>query len=211
MTTMRTLAAVAIAAVLSTGCGSDDPDGTTDPTSTTTSTTAASAGGLADFDWSAPEPTALEGGWTIADCAGDAPVLCLTHEDGRTTKVEHLRFELPGGTLREHAARYVADLVVDRAAGCGEDYHVDADLLVDLDTADGPVLRYGFLGGTGDVPTERTVQWAGERDGGLVLVTLAGFDAGSCLAPEGDGTVADVGQLIDGLDTLISAAGLPDA
>jgi hypothetical protein len=101
--------------------------------------------------------------------------------------------------------------VTDRKAGCGDAYRVEAEPIDAYDVPGGPVRRYGFAGGAEGAPnTERTLQWAGLRDGVLVIVVLTGYDPGSCVAGEGEGTLVDQEEVLPGLQALIEASGLPN-
>jgi hypothetical protein len=195
--------------------GGSKGDSTTTSTIATTTTLPAMP---ADFNWWTPAaPVALGRGWTIGVCTKTTTStsrgkrLCLENEDGREATVEHFRFRAPAdGDLNTHAAQFVQDFIEDRKKGCGEAYRVDADPIVALDLKDGPAKRYGFIGGSAGAPdTERTVQWAGIRDGVLVILTLSGYDPGSCIPNTGQGTLNDLDQVIPGLNKLVLASGLP--
>lgn len=216
---LRTRARAAIApsvlALVLLACGGGDDDGADTTTSApTTTTTALDTTGFDQFDWRNPQPLAVGHGWTLADCEGDEPLLCLTHDDGRTARLEHRRFqgEIAQVEITAHAARFVEEFTKDRTAGCGSGYQVVPEEHEHLFLADGPALRYGFSGGAGgtaSVITERTLQWGALRDGTLVLVTLSGYNPGSCLSPEGEGLLDDLEELVPSIDALLTAAGMP--
>jgi hypothetical protein len=198
-------------------CGGGSQDAATTTTSTIATTTTLPAM-PADFDWWAPAArVALGHGWTVGACTGTTPptskgkALCLDNKDGRTAVVEHFRFAAPAdGDLSHHATQFVADFLADRKAGCGAGYQVEAEPTIALDLRDGQAKRYGFMGGYEGAPkTERTVQWAGVRGPALVIVTISGYDPGSCIPNTGQGTLDDLGQIVPGLDALVVAAGLP--
>ena len=203
-------------AVLLAACGGGDDDEAADRSTTTeepTTTTTVDTTGFDAFDWLAPQPIAIGNDWTIADCEGDGPLLCLTHEDGRYAKVEYLRFVSPAGTdVDAHAQRFFEDFTTDRRQGCGEGYQMVQEPVLHLESKDGPVVRYGFSGGFGGSAgsiTERTIQWAGARGDGLVLVTLSAYDPGACISPEGEGTLDSLEEVLPGLSALVEKAGLP--
>lgn len=197
-----------LALVLTAACGDDDADAPPTTEATTTTLPAMPTG----FDWWHPVgQVALGGGWTIGACEGDDPTLCYQHPDGRNGIVELFRFAAEVGfDLNQHASRFVEDFVTDRTAGCGESYRVEAEPIDAFEVPGGPIRRYGFAGGAQGAPnTERTIQWAGLRDGVLVVVVLTGYDPGSCVAGEGEGTLDDQTEVLPGLQALIEASGLP--
>ena len=69
--------------------------------------------------------------------------------------------------------------------------------------------RYGFTGGAqGSPTTEHTVQWAGIRGDALAIITISVYDPGSCIVPDGEGTVQDLEEVQPGIDALVEASGL---
>ena len=196
--------------VLLVACGDDDEAA---PPSTTASTTTTLPAMPTDFDWwHAVGKVPLGGGWELGPCEGDDPTLCYEHEDGRHGIIELFRFSAPADfNLNAHASQFVSDFVTDRKAGCGEAYRVVAEPIEALDLPDGPARRYGFSGGAEGAPdTERTIQWAGVREGVLVIVVLTGYDPGSCVTGEGEGTLQDQEEVLPGIQALLLAAGLPN-
>jgi hypothetical protein len=217
MRTTTTMAALGVLAAVLAACGGggdDDEEADTTTTEDTTTTTALDTTGFAAFSWSSPQPLGVGLDWTMADCEGDEPKLCLTHPDGRHATVEHLRFqgEIAAVEISAHATKFVEEFTKDRTTGCGSGYQVIPEEPEHLFLADGPALRYGFSGGAGGPSgsiTERTIQWGAIREGTLVLVTISGYDPGSCLSPEGEGTRDDVEELLPGIEALITAIGMP--
>jgi len=199
-------------------CGGDDSGAaTTTEGPTTTSTLPVMP---ADFDWWQPVKVPLGHGWTLAACTEPDPDednpgqhgrLCATHQGGRQAVVKFFRFDAPpDGDLNAHAARFVQDFIADRRQGCGAEYRVTAEKIEPVDAPDGAARRYGFRGGaTGSPDTERTVQWAGIRGDALEIVSVSGYDPGSCVTPIGEGTLQDLTDLIPGVDELVRAAGMP--
>ena len=196
-------------------CGSGGGSAAT--TTSTIATTTTLPAMPADFNWWTPTPTPIGHGWTIGPCtAGEAPAskgkaLCLTSKGGHDAVVEHFRFAAPAdGNLNHHAAQFVEDFRADRQAGCGEAYILEADPILALDLRDGPAKRYGFTGAYRGAPkTERTVQWAGIRGPALVIISISGYDPGSCIPNTGQGTLQDLDEIIPGLNALVLSAGLP--
>jgi hypothetical protein len=202
-------------------CGGDE-DPTADATTTSSSTTLPAM--PADFDWWDPSPTPVGRGWVLERCTEDllpatarttvkgAPpsLLCFDHPDGRHGIVRLFRFLAPeDGDLNAHAARFVDDFIADRKQGCGEAYVVKAEPIVALDLSDGTARRYGFTGGaSGAGTTERTVQWAGIRGDALEIITISVYDPGSCIVPDGEGTLAALEEVLPGIDALVQASGL---
>jgi hypothetical protein len=201
----------------SSACGSDHKEEAEASTTSTEATTTTLPTMPADFDWWAPAPTALGHGWTLGPCTSRTPAtkgkaLCLDTKDGRKATLEHFRFrDDTNGNLNRHAASFVEDFLADRKAGCGKDYRVAADPIVSFTLPDGVAKRYGFTGGAGGSgpDTERTVQWAGTREGVLVILTISAYDPGSCVPAVDQATLADLAELLPGIDALVQAAGLP--
>lgn len=220
-TALCPLALVAVIALV--GCGGGDDDGASATTASSTSTTLPAM--PADFDWWDPSPTPIGRGWVLQRCTEDllpaavrttvagAPpsVLCFDHPDRRHGIVRLFRFLAPeDGDLNAHAARFVDEFIADRKQGCGEAYVVKAEPIVALELPDGAVRRYGFTGGaSGAGITERTVQWAGIRGAAIEIVTISVYDPGSCIVPDGEGTLAALEEVLPGIDALVTAAGLP--
>jgi hypothetical protein len=208
-------------ALLAGACGGDDSGRTVTTEATTTTLPAMPA----DFDWWDPTPTPIGSGWVLERCTDDKlpasvrttvatapnrPVLCFDHPDGRHGIVKLFRFQAPAdGDLNAHAGRFVDDFIADRTKGCGEKYQLKADPIVPMALVDGDARRYGFEGGaTGAGITEHTVQWAGIRGPALEIITVSVYDPGSCIVPDGEGTLQDLKEILPGMDALVQAAGL---
>lgn len=222
----RRTALIALALVVAlpvAACGGGDDGGQASDTAPSTTTTLPPM--PTDFDWWDPSPTPIGLGWVLERCtedllpaavrttvAGSAPsVLCFDHPDGRHGIVRLFRFLAPeDGDLNAHAARFVDDFIADRKQGCGAAYLVKAEPIVALELPDGPARRYGFTGGaTGAGTTERTVQWAGIRGEAIEIITISVYDPGSCIVPDGEGTLAALEEVLPGIDALVTASGLP--
>ena len=163
------------------------------------------------LDWATHEPVDLGGGWTITDTEGDGPFVDV-RLDGRLVGFLEYTSHLFEGTLDEHVVEFVRAIGDDRAKAPIEGYRFAPDAAAHADGADGPIVRYGFTGTLRDgSPSERTYQWAGVRDGRLVLVTAAANDPGGLFPPEGrEFTTVELESVIDRLDRLVRASGLPD-
>ena len=198
-------------------CGGGSPAAAPTTTATTDAPTTTLPVMPTNFDWWAPTATPIGHDWTIGPClAAGAPAtkgkaLCLQGKGGHQAFLEHFRFSAPGDPdLTHHATQFVSDFLKDRTTGCGQAYRVTAEPVVPLTVPDGPAVRYGFTGGAASAPdSERTVQWAGIRGSVLVIVTISGYDPGSCLPNTGQGSLDDLNGILPGLDALIHASGLP--
>ena len=184
------LAGVAAAAL--SACSSDH-QAVSASTTTTVAPTAA-------IDWTAPAPTDVGQGWSVRDCEGDAPLVCVDRDGAPAGVLEIGRFPLDSlsevvaarqqdgdrAALDTQAKVFLRDLSADRKEGCGIGYGIAPAPVAHLRAADGPVVRYGFTG-TGDdgSPSERIVQYAGIRGTTLVILTANAYDVGGCLPPEG--------------------------
>lgn len=171
-----------------------------------------------EFDWARPATVDLGGGWSVTDTEGDAPMVTVLRHGVPVGIVEHLDFPLEGravggrAALDAHVARYYEEIGADRRGSPVPGYRFEPDAAVHLDTADGHAVRYGFRGTLPDGrPSERSVHWAGVRDGRLVLVAASAHDEGGLFAREGaEFTSADLDAVADRLDRLVRASGLPD-
>jgi hypothetical protein len=180
----------------------------------TTSTVAPTAA----INWNAPAPTDVGRGWSIRDCEGDAPLVCVDRDGVPAGVLEIGRFPLNSlpdvvaaqqgsgdrAALDTQARVFLRDLSADRKEGCGLGYGIASAPVVHLRAADGPVVRYGFTG-TGDdgSPSERIVQYAGIRGTTLVILTANAYDVGGCLPPEG---TAFTSGLLAEFEPLLEAA-----
>ena len=185
---------------------------TTEPTSTTTLPVMPST-----FDWWAPTATPIGHGWTIealpagpgAGEQGPAPLPAGRRPPPGLPRA----LPLPGADRpRPHPPRRPV------RGGLPEGPHVRLRPAVPgggrtgrpETVRDGTAVRYGFTGGAASAAdSERTVQWAGVRGSALVIVTISGYDPGSCLPNTGQGSLDDLKDIIPGLDALIRASGLP--
>jgi hypothetical protein len=163
------------------------------------------------FDWVTHDPVDLGEGWTVADMPGDGPYASVLHDGSEVGFLEYGTYDFDG-TIDEHVAEYVRVIGDDRANGPIAGYRFTADAATHATAADGPIVRYGFTGTLPDgSPSERTYQWAGIRDGKVVLVTAAANDPGGLFSPEGvEFTTAQLESIVERLDRLIRASGLPD-
>jgi hypothetical protein len=176
------------------------------------------------INWSAPGSTDVGGGWAVHDCEGDGPLVCIEREDGAGGVLEIGRFPLASlaevtaartrgerAALDTQARVFLRDLEVDRKEGCGAGYRITPAPVRHLRAADGPVVRYGFIGSGNDgAPSERIVQYAGIRGETLVILTANAYDIGGCLPPEGGAfTSGLLAEFEPRLDALVKASPFP--
>ena len=192
----------------------------------TTAATSTSEAGVEPYDWRAPTRVALDDEWTLDDCEGDAPFVCV-ERNGETVgfleivefpveSFEQLREPLADGdearALEVLAESFFRDLRDDRSLGCGEGYTVEPIEPRPVTTADGPALRYGLVGTTADgAAAERVVQYAAIRGETLVLLAANAYSADGCLASEGAEFHPDVLEAFEPvLDTVVFASPMPE-
>lgn len=163
------------------------------PSSTTTITTTPPTGGSDRvIDWSDSSPVALEDGWTVRSCEGDAPILCVERDGNTVGGVEANAFPIasfdaldPGAddktNLQLFARSFLDTFEADRAAGCGADYR-----FAPIDPEPFPLggevgITYGFVGTTADdEPSELNLQYATIQDDHVVTVVAVAYDEGGC-------------------------------
>ena len=218
----RPLLVLLLAAVLS-GCADGDPVAVPSPPSPPRVSASPSAPVGPAVDLRAPTATRLSARFGLQACEGDAPLVCVTEEGVVAGQLELLAFpldslpELRGRTgralLDAHAAAYVRSFREDRAQGCPAGYRVTPLEVRHLDTADGPVVTYGFVGvGADGRPSELQVQWAGVRGDALVVLSAPAYEADGCLPPEGTALpVAALEELQPLLDAVVRASRLGPA
>lgn len=221
MTARRPLLLLPLLALLLSACGGSDPAAGPSPSASASASAAPSPTVRgAVVDWQSPRTVALSGRFGLADCAGDAPLVCVTVEGEVAGSLEVLSFplaslpDLRGRTGREllaaHASAYVSSFRQDRAQGCPPGYAVTPLEPVFLDATDGPVVRYGFAGALASgADSELQVQWAGVRGDQLVVLSAPAYEASGCLPPEGDSLgVAVLEELLPLLDAAVGASPL---
>jgi hypothetical protein len=199
-----------VVAILAGACssGGDEDDGTVSTRGTAAATTTTAAMTVPAFDWSRPRPVDLGGGWLIEDCEGDAPLFCVRRDGEIVGSLEALRFDLEGKTPQQQADAFLETFRGDRTQTCPA-HTFTAEQAIDVTTADGAAIRYGFTLSTGNDVVERVVQFAGERDGKHVVIAANAVDEGGCLAREGEFATANLIAFEPRLDALIRASGLP--
>ena len=148
------------------------------------------------IDWDHDfEPVLVDGGMVVRSCDGDAPLVCVTTDDGiHLGRVEHLSYPTTIRTLRQlrAEARSLYDAIAaDRADGCGAGYRFRRGPVVVRTVGGATGVSYSFTGfDAAGVAVERTRGYLAVRDGALHVVTAAAYDDGGCLGNEGEFSVA---------------------
>ncbi len=144
-------------------------------------------------DWVDPaQAVELDGGWTVAACEGDAPLLCVARDGAPVGVVEAAAYPLasfplldPGAgdaaNLRAIAADFVEAMRADRAAGCGTDYGFEPIEPEPFELGDAAGLAYGFTGTRADgAPSELNLQYTAIESGRIVSIVAIAYDEGGC-------------------------------
>ncbi|HEX2054805.1 MAG TPA: hypothetical protein VHJ78_13910 [Actinomycetota bacterium] len=178
-----TISAVALAAMLLSGCTSGGADAPApDPTSSPPQAT---------IDWeNRPQSTvALDGGFGVKACPGDAPFLCVERDGTVVGQIEYFSFEEPAGggedTLRNHVDEDYNTFRSDRE-GCSEGFEVET---VEPETAqvageEGLRSEYSVVNADGDT-VERYVKYWALSDGRVHLLAAEAQEEGTCSPSEG--------------------------
>lgn len=187
---------VAAFAVLSGACGTDADEPSAAPSSAPpTSTTAPGAEPIA-VSWTGTAEVALPNGWTVRDCEGDRPHVCVydgTAFLGDIELVAGYPLDPDGdkGTPRAvalaWARRMIDDFRADRARGCAA--FTFAPLEVSEATVGGrPGARGGFtLADSGGRVVEHVINHYVVVDGRMTIVNADAYAAtGGCLPPAED-------------------------
>lgn len=143
-------------------------------------------------DWSnrPSDPIALEEGFSIQGCPGDAPFLCVLHQAEVVGQIEYLDFEAPGGDPAEALRDRVADdylwFTQDRQDGCPEGYRTETvePRPAAVAGTDGMRSEYAVRDAQGEV-AERYVKYWAISDGRLHLLTAQAQTEASCAPGEG--------------------------
>lgn len=170
-------------------------------------------------------PVDLGGGWRVADCDGDAPLLCVERGEEVVGTLELNHFPLSDelaaaegeaelrAALRDFAASRHGDIAEDRRNGCGDDYLVEADPVAEVSMAGQPGVRYGFRGTDGGVTTEHVVSYATVAADQLWIVVADGAAADGCMGDD-ELTLFDpevLRDLLPLLDRVVAGTPLPAA
>jgi hypothetical protein len=169
-----------------------------------------------------PFSVALANGWTLRDCLGERPTMCLwdgetfvgdveladgypldPHEDGLTD----------AEILAGRAESFLEHFREDRGAGC-EGFAFEADEVTDATVAGQPAVRAAFTLRSADgTPVERVVNHFLRHGDGIALVTTDAYAAeGGCLPPsdvDASFLPEDLLRFEGDLDRIVAATPLP--
>ena len=150
------------------------------------------------IDWDREfEPILIDNGLVVKSCEGDAPLVCVTTDDGIDLgRVEHLSYPTAIRTVKDlkiEVRRFLASIQEDREQGCGAGYAFRRGAIPVRTVAHGQGVRFSFTGtsAAGRV-VERTVGYMAISNGHLHVLNAAAYDQGGCLANEGEFSVADL-------------------
>ncbi len=233
--TRSLLPALVLVTALAVGCtgpqAAPAPTPTPTPTSTETPTAEPTDAPVvqpivASYAPGAPA-TALPDGWTIADCEGDAPLLCVGREgfDGVVGVLMFESFPLDRGlaaadgreavleALRANAQLRMESLVEDRAIGCGPTYDGSVEPMADLLVDGRPGVRSGFRAVQDGEVVEHVVTYATVSAGQMWLLVAESARDGSCLDDaEMDLFAPDqLASFVPVLDRVVAGTPLPAA
>lgn len=221
-----TAMALCVIALITTACDTDaEPSDTIAPTtsSPTDSTTTSTPDG-SQIDWSDPTKSVeLGDGFTIAACAGEAPLLCVERNGEPVGIVEAQRFSTDSLTFFDPAADdsvnlaaladdFISVFRADRAEGCGDDYRLNPVAVGPAVVAGEEGIVFGFEGrlASGD-SSELNLHYATIVDGNVVSLAANAYDDGGCPGPDGLGEF-DSATLVDfrpHLEALLRTIPLP--
>lgn len=169
--------------------------------------------------WEQVGEVALDDRWTLTDCEGDAPLLCVDDREGFAGAIEYLTY--PQGDppaagdeiawLSDALGQFMADLQADRTAGCGPDYVVSHTDPATTTLEGRPAIAYTFTGIDGEGAVHE-LGFAVSSIDGHVRQLIAGnaYDAEGCLAGDTDTwTVEQMESFSAHLLTLATGSQLP--
>lgn len=229
---MRIIPTLLALAVTLAACGDDTAveTTTTQPTTTTTvpdttttpPTTIPTEPVVIDWD-DRDMSVALDGGWTVTHCEGDAPLLCVSRDGDFVGVLERFIADPFSYTtydpaaddetnLRAIAADFIAVFEQDRASGCGADYGFEPIEPTTFDFGGNSGLAYGFQGVTASgMPSEYNLQYTTLSNGRLIFLVAAAYDEGGC--PGKDELIsfdsATLQEFQPHLETLLASSPLP--
>lgn len=196
-------------------------DTTTTTTTVTTTTTTTAVGDVPPVDWSdAATVVELGGGWTVARCQGDAPLLCFERDGevaGLVEAISHPVDEVgesldPSESLQVLADGFVESMAADRAVGCGPDYVVEPLPVEDVSVGGLPGLRFGYSGLLADGTLSELVVHHATIDGDRVVVLAApAYAADGCPGRDELPSFhpADLASLVPELGAVLAVSPLP--
>ncbi len=177
------------------------PTTTTSPPDATTTTTPdepspGDAGAV--LDWvDSEQQIALDGGWVVSACVGDAPLICIERNGETVGALEAAAYAVDSLSYWDAAAHAQANLEAlaaayyqvfdeDRAAGCGVDYGYEPFATQPFVLGGLPGLHYGFAGTMPDgSSSELHLQYATVVGDRVIAVVASAYDEGGCPGPDG--------------------------
>lgn len=237
--TVRRLLPAAVVAVALAGCtdgSSASPEPSASPTGTPAgvptpspveepTTPPTSPAEAVRVDWNDPAlDVPLAGGWSLRDCIGDAPMLCVNDGDELLGLIEAMRSPLgdelaailraegPHAALRRYVDDYHETFTTDRAAGCAEGYGYEQLHTETVVLAGSPALRYGFAGIAADgTEAERNISYVAIVGDQLEIVTVLSNTTASCVYSDTmiELDPSELRQLEPELDALMAGSILP--
>ena len=166
------------------------------------------------IDWDRDfEPVLIDAGMVVRSCDGDAPLVCVTTDDGiHLGRVEHLSYPTSIRTVRElraEARKLYDAIAADRAEGCGPRYRFHRGPVVVRTVGGAKGVSYSFTGfNAAGVAVERTRGYLAVSDGELHVVTAAAYDDGGCLGNEGEFSVANLRAFEPSFQSLVATTPL---
>jgi hypothetical protein len=159
------------------------------------------AGPHLDFRWGGNlDRTKLDARWSVADCDGDAWMLCFDSTKGGEGLAELNRYDLADyqavrrdieefgrrEALRRHAYRFYRSFRNDRETGCPTAYAFHPFRPRSTEVAGRVGIRYGFVVRDEEgVAVERTTSFATVTRTRLVIVVASALTGRACLGIEG--------------------------
>ncbi|HEY8201095.1 MAG TPA: hypothetical protein VII47_07055 [Actinomycetota bacterium] len=178
-------------------------------------------------DWGAIPPSVdLGGGWSVGDCGGTGPFLCVRRA-GRNVGVVELStfpvdsFTIPAfrdavakrdttGALSALANDLYSSVRKDRATICGAGYSLDALPPKAATVSGGPGIRYGFTGRNAGKVVESQESYSTLRDGRVVIQSASAFALDGCMVAEaGELTPQQLAEFSPLFERLAASSKLP--
>ena len=169
--------------------------------------------------WSGPFDARLPNGWTVGDCEGTRPHVCVRDGSRLLGDIELVagypldaadRALSPDRIAVAWATRMIEHFRVDRADGC-PDFRFTASEVVPVTVAGRPGARGGFTltDGAGRVVEKVVNHYLASADSVAIINTDAYARTGGCLGPaEADPSFVpeDLDSLLSHLDRLVAAS-----
>lgn len=185
---LRNIASLLLSLAIASACGDpvadpgEVPQGDRPPT-----------GDSSIVDWEDPTKVVeVGGGWTIAACHGDAPILCVSKDGVAQGGVEATSYDIGAlphvdpeadsdAQLRSLAEGFTEAIGSDRSEGCGPDYRFEPIGPEAFVLGNTPGLAFGFQGTMSDGrPSELNLQYATIVGDRIVAITAIAYDEDGC-------------------------------